>query len=83
MINLSGVTETLVFTEISTIPGYLIDKNLKSQTIVVNPDDHQSVYFYNQPIGSILVKKMSSTTKEPLAAVSGLDLSAAKSQLIP
>ena len=68
-INLSGVTGTLVFTEISTIPGYLIDENLKSQTIVVNPDDHQSVYFYNQPIGSILVKKMSSTTKEPLSDV--------------
>ena len=68
-INISGVTGTLVFTEISTIPGYLIDENRKSQTIVVNPDDHQSVYFYNQPVGSILVKKMSSTTKEPLSDV--------------
>lgn len=68
-INISGVTGTLVFTEISTIPGYLIDENRKSQTIVVNPDDHQSVYFYNQPIGSIVVKKMSSTTKEPLSDV--------------
>ncbi len=36
---------------------------------MVNPDDHQSVYFYNQPVGSILVKKMSSTTKEPLSDV--------------
>ncbi|MCI9166462.1 MAG: hypothetical protein HFF64_10765 [Oscillospiraceae bacterium] len=68
-INISGVTGTLIFTEISTIPGYLIDENRKSQTIVVDPDDHQSVYFYNQPIGSILVKKMSSTTKEPLSDV--------------
>ena len=68
-INISGVTGTLVFTEISTIPGYLIDESRKSQTIVVNPDDHQSVYFYNQPIGSIVVKKMSSTTKEPLSDV--------------
>ncbi|MEY8420576.1 SpaA isopeptide-forming pilin-related protein [Oscillospiraceae bacterium 44-5] len=68
-INISGVTGTLIFTEISTIPGYLIDENRKSQTIVVNPDDHQSVYFYNDPVGSILVKKMSSTTKEPLSDV--------------
>ena len=68
-INISGVTGTLIFTEVSTIPGYLIDENRKSQTIVVNPDDHQSVYFYNQPVGSILVKKMSSTTKEPLSDV--------------
>ena len=68
-INISGVTGTLVFTEISTIPGYLIDENRKSQTIVVNPNDHQSVYFYNQPIGNLVIKKMSSTTKEPLSDV--------------
>ncbi len=67
-INISGVTGTLVFTEISSIPGYLIDENRKSQTIVVNPDDHQSVYFYNQPIGNLVIKKMSST-KEPLSDV--------------
>ncbi len=63
------MTGTLVFTEISTIPGYLIDENRKSQTIVVNPDDHQSVYFYNQPVGNLVIKKMSSTTKEPLSDV--------------
>ena len=68
-INISGVTGTLVFTEISSIPGYLIDENRKSQTIVVNPNDHQSVYFYNQPVGNLVIKKMSSTTKEPLSDV--------------
>ncbi len=68
-INISGVTGTLVFTEVSSIPGYLIDENRKSQTIVVNPNDHQSVYFYNQPIGNLVIKKMSSTTKEPLSDV--------------
>ncbi len=68
-INISGVTGTLVFTEVSSIPGYLIDENRKSQTIVVNPDDHQSVYFYNQPVGNLVIKKMSSTTKEPLSDV--------------
>ena len=68
-ISISGVTGTLVFTEISSVPGYLIDENRKSQTIVVNPDDHQSVYFYNQPVGNLVIKKMSSTTKEPLSDV--------------
>ena len=63
------MTGTLVFTEVSSIPGYLIDENRKSQTIVVNPNDHQSVYFYNQPIGNLVIKKMSSTTKEPLSDV--------------
>ena len=68
-INISRVTGTLVFTEISSIPGYLIDENRKRQTIVVNPNDHQSVYFYNQPVGNLVIKKMSSTTKEPLSDV--------------
>ena len=68
-INISSVTGTLVFTEVSSIPGYLIDENRKSQTIVINPDDHQSVYFYNQPVGNLVIKKMSSTTKEPLSDV--------------
>ena len=68
-INISGVTGTLIFTEISSIPGYLIDENRKSQTVVINPDDHQSVYFYNQPVGNLVIKKMSSTTKEPLSDV--------------
>ena len=68
-INISGVTGTLVFTEVSSIPGYLIDENRKSQTVVINPDDHQSVYFYNQPVGNLVIKKMSSTTKEPLSDV--------------
>ena len=68
-INISGVIGTLVFTEISSILGYLIDENRKSQTIVVNPNDHQSVYFYNQPVGNLVIKKMSSTTKEPLSDV--------------
>ena len=56
-INISGVTGTLIFTEISTIPGYLIDENRKSQTIVVKPDDHQSVYFYNIPENTLIIEK--------------------------
>ena len=56
-INISGVTGTLIFTEISSIPGYLIDENRKSQTIVVNPGDHQSVYFYNIPENTLIIEK--------------------------
>lgn len=56
-INISGVTGTLIFTEVSSIPGYLIDENRKSQTIVVNPGDHQSVYFYNIPENTLIIEK--------------------------
>ena len=73
-INISGVTGTLVFTEISTIPGYLIDENRKSQTIVVNPDDHQSVYFYNIPETTLIIEKYLETEagNQPLKGVTFL-----------
>ena len=73
-INISGVTGTLIFTEISTIPGYLIDENRKSQTVVVNPDDHQSVYFYNIPENTLIIEKYLETESgnEPLKGVTFL-----------
>ena len=36
---LSGITGTVVVTEVESIPGYTIDPNTQSQTVVVNPDD--------------------------------------------
>ena len=73
-INISGVTGTLIFTEISSIPGYLIDENRKSQTIVVNPDDHQSVYFYNIPENTLIIEKYLETEAgdQPLKGVTFL-----------
>ena len=73
-INISGVTGTLIFTEVSTIPGYLIDENRKSQTIVVNPNDHQSVYFYNIPENTLIIEKYLETESgnEPLKGMTFL-----------
>lgn len=48
---LKGVTGTLVVTEEASIPGFSIDESTRTQTVVVNPDDVQSLYFYNNPIG--------------------------------
>ena len=42
---LKGVTGTLVVTEEKSIDGYTIDENTRTQTVVVNPDDTQSLYF--------------------------------------
>ena len=50
---LKGVTGTLVVTEEKSIDGYTIDENTRTQTVVVNPDDTQSLYFYNAPIGGV------------------------------
>ena len=38
---LSGITGTVVVTEVESIPGYTIDPDTQSQTVVVNPDDTQ------------------------------------------
>lgn len=54
---LKGVTGTLVVTELESIPGYTIDENTRTQTVVVNPDDTQSLYFYNKPVGGVEIIK--------------------------
>lgn len=42
---LSGLTGTVVVTEVESIPGYTIDPNTQSQTVVINPNDTQELYF--------------------------------------
>ena len=50
---LSGITGTVVVTEVESIPGYTIDPDTQSQTVVVNPDDTQELWFYNTPVGGV------------------------------
>ena len=45
-------------TEEKSIDGYTIDENTRTQTVVVNPDDTQSLYFYNAPIGGVELIKV-------------------------
>ncbi|MBM6917741.1 SpaA isopeptide-forming pilin-related protein [Intestinimonas butyriciproducens] len=62
---LSNVTGTLVVTEVQSIPGYTIDPNTQRQTVVVNPDDTQELWFYNAPVGGIeIIKVNASKTSE-------------------
>ena len=42
---IKGVVGSLVVTEVATIPGYTISDANRSQTVVVNPDDTQTLYF--------------------------------------
>ena len=60
---LKGVTGTLVVTEEKSIDGYTIDENTRTQTVVVNPDDTQSLYFYNAPIGGLELIKVNAADK--------------------
>lgn len=59
---LSGITGTVVVTELESIPGYIIDPDTRSQTVTVNPDDTQTLRFYNDAFCGIIIHKVSSTT---------------------
>ena len=58
---LSGLTGTVVVTEVESVPGYTIDPNTQSKTVVINPNDTQELYFYNNPIGGIEVIKVNAS----------------------
>ena len=68
--HLSGIVGTVVATETKTIPGYTIDEATRTQTVVVNPNDTQTLTFYNKPTTTLIIQKYISGTKnEPLAGV--------------
>ena len=69
-ITLSGVVGTIVATETASIPGYTIDEATRTQTVVVHPNDTQTLYFYNKPETSLVLQKfIAGTDNEPLAGV--------------
>ena len=57
-ISISGISGTIVATEVKSIPGYSIDENTRTQTVVVNPNDTQTLHFYNTPIGGVEIIKV-------------------------
>ena len=64
---ISGITGTVICTEVASAPGYAIDPNTRSQTIVVNPgDDTQHAYFYNDPLCNLTISKVDSVTGKPI-----------------
>lgn len=59
---LSGITGTVIVTEVETIKGYRIDDATRSQTIEVRANDTQQLWFYNAPISRILLHKVDKAT---------------------
>lgn len=56
-IMLSGITGTVVVMETKTIEGYTIDEETRTQTVVINPNDTQTLTFYNTPSGGFQIIK--------------------------
>ena len=62
-ITLSGLTGTVVVTELESVPGYTIDPDSQSQTVTINPNDTQTIRFYNNAVGGVELIKVSSADK--------------------
>lgn len=72
-ITINGVVGTLVVTETKSIPGYTIDPATQTQTVVVNPNDTQTLNFYNTPSTTLVIQKfIEGTDNEPLKGVTFL-----------
>ena len=69
---LSGITGTVIVTEVETIKGYRIDDASRSQTIEVCANDTQQLWFYNTPISGILIHKISSVDGKAIPGVTFL-----------
>ena len=68
-ITISGISGTVMVTEVETIPGYIIDENSRTQTVVVNPNDTQTLYFYNTPAGGVQIIKSDKDSGKRISGV--------------
>ena len=71
-ITIHGVVGTLVVTETATIPGYTIDEASRTQTVVVHPNDTQTLHFTNTPSTTLVIEKYIEGTTTPLKGVTFL-----------
>ena len=71
-IQIDGVVGTLVVTETATIPGYSIDPAKQTQTVHINPNDTQTLYFENTPSTTLVIEKYIEGTTTPLEGVTFL-----------
>ena len=64
-ITLSGITGTVIVTELESVPGFTIDPDTQSQTVTINPSDTQTLRFYNDAVGGVeIIKVNASKTSE-------------------
>ena len=65
---LSGLApDTYVVTETATIPGYVLDST--PQTVVVNPNDTQTLTFTNKPVGGLILIKSDEDSGKRISGV--------------
>ena len=60
---LSGISGTVIVTELESVPGYTVDPDSQSQTVTINPNDTQTIRFYNNAVGGVELIKVSEADK--------------------
>ena len=67
---IDGLVGTFIITETKTIEGYTIHEETRTQTVVINPNDTQTITVYNDPVGGLeLIKVNADNTKERIPNV--------------
>ena len=66
-IRICGITGTIVAKEVRAKDGYLLDDT--PQTVKVNPEDTQTLTFYNEPLGGLQIIKKDEETGDRLGGV--------------
>ena len=62
---IDGLVGTFIITETKTIESYTIHEETRTQTVVINPNDTQTITVYNDPVGGLeLIKVNADDTKE-------------------
>ena len=69
----TGICGTVVATEIASAQGYSIDESTRTQTVVIRPEDTQTLRFLNTPWQLVVLQKYADDGKKtPLAGVTYL-----------
>ena len=69
-IHVSGITGTIVVKETRPLSGYTIEPGRETQTVTVNPQETQTLTFYNIPANTLTIQKyVDGTANTPLAGV--------------
>ena len=71
-IHISGITGTIVVKETRPLPGYTIEPGRETQTVTVNPQETQTLTFYNIPSNTLTIEKYVEGTNEPMKGVTFL-----------
>ena len=60
---IDGLVGTFIITETKTIEGYTIHEETRTQTVVINPNNTQTITVYNDPVGGVELVKVNSADK--------------------